>query len=122
MIFGVGVDTVEIERVKKAVLRSPHFLTQVYTAQEIADCKQKADYFASLAARFAGKEAVSKALGISLWVEGWQQIEIRQDRGKPLVAVTGQLAETAASCGVQEIHLSMSHDKARAVAFAVAER
>lgn len=122
MIFGVGVDIIEIERVKKAVQRSPRFLGRVFTEREIADCAKKTDYFASLAVRFAAKEAVSKALGVTMWLEKWRQIEIKQAENIPLVTLEGDMLSAAKEKGVIAIHISLSHDKTQAVAFAVAEK
>lgn len=122
MIFGIGIDIIEIERIKKAILRSPRFLGQVYTEMEIADCAQKPNYFSSLAARFAAKEAVSKALGVTMWVEKWRQIEVGQIEDRPSVSLKESMAERASQLGVKTIHLSLSHDRERAVAFAVAEQ
>ncbi len=122
MIFGVGVDIIEIERVKKAILRSPRFLERVFTEQEIADCAKKTDYFSSLAARFAAKEAVSKALGITMWVEKWRQIEVISENEVPTVLLKGKMLVRANSLDVKRIFLSLSHDRERAIAFAVAEK
>ncbi|MCI8336452.1 MAG: holo-ACP synthase [Peptococcaceae bacterium] len=121
-MFGIGVDIIEIERVKRAVLRSPRFLGQVFTAAEIADCAQKADYFASLAARFAAKEAVSKALGVTMWVQKWQQIEIRQTEQVPTVILKDDMLAVSEKLGIVKISLSLSHDKTQAIAFVVAEQ
>ena len=122
MIFGVGIDIIEIERVKRAVQRSPRFLGQVFTEAEIADCAQKPDYFGSLAVRFAAKEAVSKALGITMWVERWKQIEIKQMAHIPVVTLAEDMLSAAEEQGVVTVHISLSHDKTQAVAFAVAEK
>ena len=122
MIFGIGVDIIEIERVKRAVLRSPRFLEQVFTAEEIVDCAQKTDYFASLAARFAAKEAVSKALGVTMWLEKWQQIEIRQAEQVPTVILKDDMLAVSEKLGIVKIALSLSHDKTQSIAFAVAEK
>lgn len=122
MIFGVGIDSIEIERVKKAVQRSPRFLGRVFTEREIADCVKKTDYFASLAVRFAAKEAVSKALGITMWLEKWRQIEIGQVENIPVVTLTGEILSAAQEKGIISVHISLSHDKTRAIAFAVAEK
>ena len=122
MIFGVGVDTIEIARVKKAVLKSPCFLHRVFTAGEIAICQEKPCYFSSLAARFAAKEAVSKSLGISLWIEKWQQIEITEEEHVPTVVLKEDILQQANQRGVQRIFLSLSHDQDKAIAFAIAEK
>ena len=122
MIFGVGVDIIELERVKRAVLRSPRFLGQVFTEGEIADCAKKTDYFASLAARFAAKEAVSKALGVTMWLEKWRQIEIRQQENIPTVTLHDNMLDIANRLAIEKISLSLSHDKTQAIAFALAEK
>lgn len=121
MILGVGTDIIEIERVKKAVERSPRFLTQVFTREEIAACEGKPDYVSSLAARFAAKEAVSKALGVTMWVEKWRQIEVAEQGHIPTVLLHGEIWQQAQQMGVAKIHLSLSHDKEKALAFAIAE-
>lgn len=122
MIFGIGIDIIEIDRVKKAITRNPRFLGQIFTEQEIANCAQKPDYVASLAARFAAKEAVSKALGITMWVEKWRQIEVEQVNDRPSVILKEEILAAANELGVAQIHLSLSHDKNQAIAFAVAEK
>lgn len=122
MIAGIGVDIIEIERVKKAIERSPRFLARVFTAQEILCCQAKPSYYASLAARFAAKEAVSKSLGLTLWVEKWQQIEIREENQIPSVVLQEDILAYAEQQGVKKIHLSLSHDQGNALAFAVAEK
>ena len=113
----IGVDIVEIGRIKKAASRwGEHFLRRVYTGPELELYGKKPQ---SLAARFAGKEAVSKALqkptGIS-----WQQIEILADaEGKPLVRLYGKAKEHADSLGLNKLAISLSHSREYAIAFVV---
>jgi holo-[acyl-carrier protein] synthase len=119
MIEDLGIDLVEVGRIKKALDRwGERFLHRIYTPREIDYCHRKAFPEQSLAARFAAKEAVFKALGTGL--SGgvrWTQVEIVNDpRGKPEVRVGPQLARLI---GNKKILLSISHTKEFAVAQAV---
>jgi holo-[acyl-carrier protein] synthase len=111
----VGVDIVEISRIEAAIKRTPGFLERVYTLAEIACYRQKTP---SLAARFAAKEAVIKALtdpGLSL-----REIEILSaPDGRPLLNLYGQAKEKAAHLGIVSLEISLSHSKNYAVAFVV---
>lgn len=121
MIRGVGTDIIEIKRVKKAGQRLA-FLERVFTAKELSLCRVKADFFASLAARFAGKEAVLKALGSGLSGCRWQDVEILSgENGCPQVSLTGGAAEIARQRGIRRFSLSLSHSREMALAFCVAE-
>lgn len=116
----IGVDLVEVARVQAVLARHPaRFLARVYTPQEVADCQGQA---ASLAARWAAKEAVSKALG-SGW-EGieWTEIEIvRTPQGQPGVVLHGAARALADRLGLQQWVVSLSHTAAYAVAFVIAQ-
>ena len=117
-----GVDIVEIERIRAAVARhGDHFLLRIYTAQELATCERRIE---SLAARFAAKEAVAKALGTGIWRHqiNWQSIEIVRDpaSGAPVLHLHHAAAQRALQLGLREWSVSLSHDRERAVAFAVA--
>lgn len=121
MIFGVGTDIIEISRVNKAARREA-FLYRVFTEKEISACHERGDFFASLAARFAAKEAVVKALGTGFRGYRWHDIEVvSANNGCPAVFLTGRAREWALSQGIVKIHISMSHNKEYAVAFCVAE-
>ncbi len=114
----VGVDIVEIARVGRLVQRhGERFLHRVYTPAEVRHCRGRVS---ELAARFAGKEAVLKALGTGLRGIGWQEVEILPDpRGKPLVFLHGRARERAAKLGLTYFAISLSHSRDFAVAFVV---
>lgn len=118
-IQAVGVDIVEVARVRAVLSRHrERFLARVFTPQEVSDCSGRVT---SLAARWAAKEAVSKALG-SGW-EGicWTDIEIvRLAGGRPTVALHGQARTAAARLGLTQWAISLSHSDAYAVAFVIA--
>lgn len=121
MIYGVGTDIIEISRVEKAARRES-FLRRVFTEKEIALCRERQNFFASLAVRFAAKEAVVKSFGTGFRECKWQEVEILSDSlGKPLVILHGGAQAMAAGRGIIRIALSMSHSKDYAVAFCVAE-
>lgn len=115
-----GVDLIEIARLRAAVERhGVRFLARVFTPAEITLCSGRAE---SLAARFAAKEAVAKALGTGIWRSGigWTDVEIlREQSGAPLLRLHGGAAQRAAALGIGAWSLSLSHDRERAVAFVV---
>jgi len=122
--LAVGVDLVEIARIDRAIGRwGDRFLQRVYTPAEIAHCRGRVP---ELAARFAAKEAVSKALGVGIWWQGgigWTDVEVRQDRlGKPEVSLSGRAAERAQALGLHVWAVSLSHSEEQAIAVAVATR
>ena len=104
----VGIDMIEIDRVRGVLDRHPRrFLQRVYTPEEAAFCRGRV---AELAARFAAKEAVMKALGTGARSVAWRDIEVLPDRrGKPLVYLYGGAAERAAHIGLEAIDISLSH-------------
>ncbi len=117
-----GVDIIEVPRVARAVTRwGERFFRRVYTPAEVAFCRGR---LGELAVRFAAKEAVSKALGTGIVGPqgvGWRDIEILPDRwGKPLVYLHGRAKSRAAELGLTDFALSLSHERAYAVAFVVA--
>ena len=119
MILGLGTDIVRVSRLK----RGAAFERRVFTPGERAYARKFADPVERLAARFAAKEAVMKALGTG-WAKGvaWQGIETRVDRsGRPSLHLSGEAARRAKTLGVRSWHLSLAHDGGDAVAVAVAE-
>ena len=114
----VGVDVIEIERVEAALGRfGERFLRRVYTAEEAAFCRGRVH---ELAARFAAKEAVMKALGTGARGVAWREIEVLPNhRGKPLVYLHGRAAARAERIGLTALDVSMSHSRDFAVAFVV---
>lgn len=124
MVKGIGTDIIEIDRVKKAVLKGgDKFLGRIFTAGEISYCSTRKNPYPCYAARFAAKEAVLKSLGTGLNGCGWKDIEIYNlSGGAPGVRLSGRAANLAGRQGVGEVLLSISHDRGRALAFAVALR
>ena len=119
-MLSVGVDIIEIERIQRAIGRwDGRFLQRVYTKGELALCR---GHVPELAVRFAGKEAISKALGTGLLGVSWREMEILSDlRGKPLVHLHGHAAQRAAALGLTEFAISLSHSHDYGVAFVVAD-
>ena len=117
----IGVDIIEIERIKQAIARwGDNFLQRIYTQPELR-LYQK--HPASLATRFAGKEAVIKALGTPL-DRGfrWKDVEILSEpSGKPVVRLYGKAQRLAKRLGLGSIAISLSHSKDYAIALAAAE-
>lgn len=112
----VGVDIIEIERVEKALAKfGDRFLGRVYTELEAAFCRGRVS---ELAARFAAKEAVMKALGTGARGVAWREIEVLPNhRGKPLVYLHGRAKARAERIGLAALDISMSHSREYAVAF-----
>ena len=110
-----GVDIIEISRIKASLARfGDRFLHRVYTPLEVAFCRGRAS---ELAARFAGKEAVMKALGTGAHGVAWREIEILPNhRGKPLVYLHGRAQVRAERIALQSIDISLSHSRQLAVA------
>ena len=118
MVVGIGIDLVEIHRMKKAI-EKPLFVQRVFTASEQTYCNGRGrQNAASYAARFAAKEAVMKALGTGLAGGGtWQDIEVLpDDQGKPVMSLTGGFGQLARELGVTTIHVSLSHTQEYATA------
>ena len=114
----VGVDLIEIERVRLALER-PGFRERCFTEAERAYCDSRAKPEESYAARFAGKEAVGKALGFGVArAFAWKDVEIA-GRPKPSVRLSGRLEEWARRVGAGELDLSMTHSRGIAAAVCV---
>lgn len=124
MIYGIGVDLIEIDRIRQAIERNgQRFIDRVYTEAEQAYCSQRSSY-ACYAARFTVKEAFLKAFGTGLR-KGmrWRDIEVCTDQlGKPYLQLYGFLHEQCQHNGLHHIHLSLSHSSAYAIAQVVIER
>ncbi len=122
MLLGIGCDVIEIARVARAAEKAA-FLERVVTPAETAYCRSRGKQCqASLAARFAAKEAVLKAFGTGLRCGSLCEIEILPDAlGKPQVRLSGCQAQLAAARGVTKILLTLSHGRDVAMACAVME-
>ena len=118
----VGVDLIEIERVRRALERYPRFRERCFTEAERAYCDSRPNPAQSYAGRFAGKEAVGKALGFGVArAFAWRDIEIA-GRPKPSVSLSGRVADWAAkNMGAGAIDLSMTHSRELANAVAVVD-
>ena len=120
-----GVDLIEIARVERILERyGDRFLERVFTPAEVLYYRAR---LPELAARFAAKEAVAKALGVGMRMMArdgvrWRDVEVTGDaRGKPLVRLYGRAAERAAELGLTEWAVSLSHTREHAIAFVVAQ-
>lgn len=114
-IVGVGIDVVAISRFEEAVERSPHFVDRIFTLSERTLGPH------SLAARWAAKEALAKALGAPGNLQ-WHDAEVvREDGGRPRLEVRGSVARRAEELGIARFHLSLSHDAGIASAVVIGE-
>ena len=122
-IFGIGIDVVEVERIAAAIERHGEpFLTKLFTSNERAYCEVQKKPALHYAARFAAKEAVSKALGTGIGGQaGWLDLEITRDpSGAPKLALSGNAADFAHQNGITEIQISLTHAREYAAANAIA--
>jgi holo-[acyl-carrier protein] synthase len=121
VIVAVGVDVVLVERFAKAIARTPLLVERLFTESERLTPSGNPRSPESLAARFAAKEAVAKALGAPRGLN-WQDCEVVADSdGRPWLTVAGTVAAAAQECGIARWHLSLSHDGGIASAMVVAE-
>ena len=115
----VGLDLIEIGRIRRTLERYPSFRDRVFTEAEREYCDSRANPAQHYAARFAGKEAVGKALGFGVGrAFAWRDVEIA-GRPKPAVRLSGQVEAWSERVGAGEIDLSMTHSKGMAAAVAV---
>jgi holo-[acyl-carrier protein] synthase len=115
MEMAVGIDVIVISRVRKVLEKHPErFLARVYTPEEVAFCRGRTH---ELAARFAAKEAVMKALGTGARGLAWREIEILPNRrGKPLVYLHGDAKKRGETIGMRGIDISLTHEGDLAIA------
>jgi holo-[acyl-carrier protein] synthase len=127
-VVGIGVDAVDVARFRQILARRPGFAARFFTDIEQADARRGPDPTESLAARFAAKEAVMKALGTGLGGFALTEVEVRRgtgtgaNAGAPSLVLHGSAVALAARCGAGRFHLSLTHTAEVAVAFVVAER
>jgi len=121
MIFGIGVDQVDLNRVRKLLDKSrTKFEKRCFTESEIIYANRFADPSKRLGARFAGKEAVMKSLGKGWRQVNWRDIEITGG-GKPEVILHGKAKDLASKSKIKNVHISLSHEKNAAIAFVISE-
>ena len=125
MIVGLGVDVVEIRRIREALKhRGERFVRRVYTEGEQAFCEARRDPAPHYAVRFAAKEALFKALGTG-WAKGlrWQDVEVlRQEQGAPILVLRQAAEKHSQELGTRSIHLSLSHSADSALAVVILEK
>ena len=125
MIFGTGIDIIEVDRIKNSIQKySDRFKKKIFTQKEIDYCHSQADPAKHFAARFTVKEAVLKCFGTGL-TGGilWKDIEIdKLSSGQPVLNLHGNGKKLFNKLNLKHIHVSITHDKAYAVAHAIAEK
>ncbi len=122
-IFGIGIDVVEVDRIASAIARHGEpFLAKLFTDAERAYCSGHGKAALHYAARFAAKEAVSKALGTGIGGQaGWLDLEITRDpSGAPKLVLRGNAADFAKKNGISEVQISLTHAREYAAANAIA--
>jgi holo-[acyl-carrier protein] synthase len=125
MILSIGIDIVEVYRIRQTIARTPRFLARVYTVDERAFCEGKGVAAAqSYAGRFAAKEAFLKALETG-WRGRitWHDMEVHsQEGGAPMLSITGAAATILKERGADRVHLSLSHTADLAIAQVILEK
>lgn len=114
-VRGIGIDVVDIARFEQSLARTPNLAQRLFAASE-RDLPMQ-----SLAARFAAKEALAKALGAPDELEWHDAVVVTDDAGRPSLQLAGSVAAAAERAGIATVHLSLSHDAGSAVAMVVAE-
>ena len=119
MLLKTGVDIIEIPRIQAALVRyGDRFLERVFTPAEVAECRGRAD---ALAARFAAKEATTKALGTGIGPVSWREVETLHKRsGEPYLTLHGRAQQVADFLGLTIWAISLSHSRDNAIAVVVA--
>ena len=124
MVFGIGTDIIEIQRVEEKLRRTGGLKTRVFTPREIAYCESKAKSAQHFAARFAAKEAFLKAIGTG-WSRGYRFVDIEilnNEQGKPELLLQGKVKSFCEENGITGFHVSLSHIKDLAKAVVVLEK
>lgn len=120
-IVNIGIDIVEIDRIKEILKRRPAFAERFFDKEEIDQLKKKNNFEKHLAGRFAAKEAIVKAMGTGFEGVPFREIKVLNDeKGKPVVRLGSRAAEKCRECGIDEFALSISFTRNTAAASAVA--
>lgn len=121
MVLGIGVDILEIDRMRDLIVRRPKITNRLFSESEQKYARQQQDPSQRFAVRFAAKEAVMKVLGTGFGGIDWKDVEvIRDESDAPKVHLSGRAAKRANTQGITNWHLSLSHSEISAVAFVVA--
>lgn len=119
-ILDIGIDIIEIGRIKQHLNKNDNFLKKIFTEKEIELFKSKEYAPQTIAGNFAAKEAISKSLGLGIRGYDFKDIEILRDKlGKPIVKTHNNLEKICESYNVLEIKVSISHGKDYAIANAM---
>ncbi len=124
MILGIGIDLIEVERIRSSHVKfGERFLSRILHEAEIAYCLSHKDPGPFIAARFAAKEAISKAFGTGIGAQlSWKDMEVcRRESGEPYVVMHGAGAELLKARGARAMLLSLSHTQHHATAVAILE-
>ncbi len=122
-IVGIGVDAVEVDRLRRMLVRRPALIDRLFTSGEQSYAARAGDPAERFASRFAAKEATMKVLGGGIGTFRFADIEVvRPDLGAPHLEVHGAAAEAAERAGIGGWHLSLTHTDRTAIAFVVADR
>ena len=120
-IIDIGIDIIEIDRIREALNKKGNFLKKMFTDKEIEMFEHKGNSVQTIAGNFAAKEAISKSLGLGIRGYNFRDIEIlRDDLGKPIVKTYNNLKQICINYSVLEIKVSISHGRDYAVANAIA--
>jgi holo-[acyl-carrier protein] synthase len=121
-MIGVGIDAVDVERFRQSLARTPGLAERLFTAEERAYAARRTDPTERLAARFAAKEAVMKALGVGIGAFAFHDVEVVvNDDGAPSLVLGGAARALADGRGVRAWHVSLTHTAHLAEAVAIAE-
>lgn len=121
-VVGVGIDVVAVERFASALRRTPSLARRLFGPAELVTVSGHPRSPASLAARFAVKEAVAKALGVPAGMDWHDCAVVSESSGRPTLAVSGTVAKACAAAGIREWRISLSHDAGIAAAVVVGLR
>lgn len=120
-VLGVGVDAVEITRFRESLTRTPTLLGRMFTDHEIEALDGRSDSVPSLAARFAAREAVMKAMGVGLGAFDFHDVWVEnEESGRPVLQIAGRADALARERGISSWHLSLTHTDGLAIAYVVA--
>ncbi|MEI8336828.1 MAG: holo-ACP synthase [Actinomycetes bacterium] len=120
-VVGMGADLLDVERFRAVLIRRPGLEERCFTESERFSIEERRDRVPGLAARFAAKEAVMKALGVGIGAFAFRDVEVkRESSGEPLLLLHGKAARLSEARGVSEWRISLSHTSSNAMAVALA--
>ena len=123
VIVGIGIDAVDVARMREVLRRTPTFRTRTFTDGERAYAEKQHDPTERYAVRFAAKEAVMKAMGLGLGAFGFHDVEVEvADSGAPSLLLRGPALEHATVRGIDIWHITLTHTEISAIAMVLAER